>query len=189
MIKNAKIGKSDLSLNIYVQYVEYFKFWVMAADLAHRIPEKEIVECFANGLKSEILSLATYWDIFEISEHIKKPEVKKDFKGRPHYVASATTNNISPKAFSGSSPVSSSSYSNKSGKDFKEIDLKDVDCFQCHKKGHYANKCPEIKSKESKGVFKVQKMEEESEVKSEDKVVRQIRMRFFNFADRNPDPF
>ena len=132
---------------------------------------------------------ATYRNVLETSELIKKPEVKKDFKGRPHYVASATTNNISPKAFSGSSPVSSSSYSNKSGKDFKEIDLKDVDCFQCHKKGHYANKCPEIKSKESKGVFKVQKMEDQSEGKSDDKVVRQIRMCYSDFADRYPDPF
>ena len=43
MIKNAKMEKSDLSLNTYVQYVEDFKFWVMAAGLPHRIPEKEIV--------------------------------------------------------------------------------------------------------------------------------------------------
>ena len=35
MIKNAKMGKSDLSLNTYVQYMEDFKFWLMAAGLAH----------------------------------------------------------------------------------------------------------------------------------------------------------
>ena len=40
-------------MNTHVQYVEDFKFWVMAAGLAHRIPEKEIVKCFVNGLKSE----------------------------------------------------------------------------------------------------------------------------------------
>ena len=34
MIKNAKVEKCDLSLNTYVQYVEDFKFWVIAADLA-----------------------------------------------------------------------------------------------------------------------------------------------------------
>ena len=54
MIKNAKMEKSDLSLNTYVQYVEDFKFWVMAAGLPNRIPEKEIVKCFVNGLKPEL---------------------------------------------------------------------------------------------------------------------------------------
>ena len=102
----------------------------------------------------------------EISERVKKPKVKKDFKERPHYDASVTNKNFSPKTFSSLSPVSSS-YSNKSGKEFKEKDLKDIECFKWHKKGHYANKCPEIKSKESKGVFKVRKMEEQSEVKSD----------------------
>ena len=32
----------------------------------------------------------SYWDILEISEQIKKPEVIKDFKEHPHYVSSAT---------------------------------------------------------------------------------------------------
>ena len=75
--------------------------------------------------------LATYRDILEISERVKNPEVKKDFKERPRYVASATNKNFSPKRFSGSSPVSSS-YSNKFDKDFKEKYFKDVECFKCH---------------------------------------------------------
>ena len=54
LIKNAKMEKSDLSLNTYVQYAEDFKFCVMEADSAHRITEKEIVKCFVNGLKPEI---------------------------------------------------------------------------------------------------------------------------------------
>ena len=73
--------------------------------------EKEIVKCFVNGLKPELFKeemfskscdtlvevmaaaradLATYREILEISEGVKKAEVKKDFKERPHYVASAT---------------------------------------------------------------------------------------------------
>ena len=127
--------------------------------------------------------LATYREILEISEGVKKPEVKKDFKERPHYVASASNKIFFPNKFSGTSPVSSS-YSYKSGRDFKERHLNDVECFKCHKKGHY--KCPKIKWKESKGV---RKMEDQSEGKSEDKVVRQIRMRYSDFADRNPDLF
>ena len=62
-------------------------------------------------------------------------------------------------------------------------------CFKCHKKGDYANKCPEIKAKESKGVFKDRKKEEQSEIKSDDKVVRQISMSYSDFADRYTDPF
>ena len=73
------------------------------AGLAHRIPENEIVKCFVNRLNPEIFKeemfsmscdtlvevmaatradLATNRDILEISEQIKKPEVKKDFKER-----------------------------------------------------------------------------------------------------------
>jgi len=36
--------------------------------------------------------VATYRDILEIFERIKKPDVKKDFKEHPHYVASGTNN-------------------------------------------------------------------------------------------------
>ena len=68
--KECKNGKFDLSLNTYVKYVDDFKFWVMAAGLAHRIPEKDIVKCVVDGLKPEIfkeemfycfLGLATLW--------------------------------------------------------------------------------------------------------------------------------
>ena len=51
MIKNAKMEKSDLTLSTYVQYVEDLKFWVNFAGRPHRIPDKEIAKCFANGLK------------------------------------------------------------------------------------------------------------------------------------------
>ena len=44
------------SLNTYVQYVEDFKFWVMAAGNA----EKEIVEMFVSGLKPEIFREEIY---------------------------------------------------------------------------------------------------------------------------------
>ena len=41
--ENTKMNKSDLFLNICVQYVEDYKFWVLATGNDHRIPEKEIV--------------------------------------------------------------------------------------------------------------------------------------------------
>ena len=103
MVKNAKIEKSDLSLYTYVQYVEDFKFWILAAGNAHRLPQKEIVKMFVSGLKLEVFreeiysrafetlvdvmaeirhELAKYRDIIEISERIKRPEPKKDAKDR-----------------------------------------------------------------------------------------------------------
>jgi hypothetical protein len=30
----------------------------------------------------------------------------------------------------------------------EEKDLSDVECYHCHKKGHYANKCPELDLRE-----------------------------------------
>ena len=41
MIKNAKMEKSDLSFNTYLQYVEDFKFWVIAAGNAHNSDYRE----------------------------------------------------------------------------------------------------------------------------------------------------
>ena len=52
--------------------------------------------------------------------------------------------------------------------------MKAVECFKCHKKGHYANKCPEIKAKEAKGAFTVLKVDASS-VKERGKL-------FFRFA-------
>jgi len=53
MVKNAEI---DLSLNTYVQYLEDFKLWVLAAGNAHRLPEKKIMKIFVSGLKPKIYS-------------------------------------------------------------------------------------------------------------------------------------
>jgi hypothetical protein len=99
--KNGEIG--PLSLNTYVQYVEDFKFWVMVAGNTHRIPEKEIAKLFVSGLKPDIFreeiyarsceslvdamaetrnELSNYREFMEISDRIKRPEVKKDSKDR-----------------------------------------------------------------------------------------------------------
>ena len=91
MVKIAKMEKSDLSLNTYVQYVEDFKFRVMAVGNAHRLSEKEIVNFFVSGLMPDIFrekifsptcenvvdvmaktrhELSNYCDIIEISDRI-----------------------------------------------------------------------------------------------------------------------
>ena len=58
------------------------------------------------------------------------------------------------------------------------MDLKDVECFKCHKKGHYANKCPDAKSKvDRKGFLKVWHLEEPANDKKDDKAIRQLRIR------------
>ena len=69
-------------------------------------------------------------------------------------------------------------------------DLKDVECFKCHKKGHYANKCPEIKVKDGKPPVKVRKMEDSGPKSDpEAKSVRQIRIRYSDIEEQNSDPF
>ena len=59
-----------------------------------------------------------------------------------------------------STPGEVFSLNKKSGTFGAKDDLKDVECYKCHKKEHYANKCPEIKAKDTKGPLKVRKMDE-----------------------------
>ena len=145
MIKNAKIWSIFEHLCSIV--VEDFKFWVMAG-LAHRIPENEIVKCFVNRLNPEIFKeemfsmscdtlvevmaatradLATNRDILEISEQIKKPEVKKDFKERSLIMMHRwQIKKKSMKTFN-CSRLFPSSYPNKFG---KEKDLKELNAIK-----------------------------------------------------------
>ena len=69
--------------------------------------------------------------------------------------------------------------------------MKNVECYRCHKKGHYANKCPEAKPKDSKGTFKVRKVEEPLADKAveEPKSIHQIRIRFSDLTAEDNDPF
>ena len=54
------------------------------------------------------------------------------------------------------------------------MDIKDVECFKCHKKGHYANKCPDAKAKDGKRFFKVRQLEEQYAEKMNEKSIRQM---------------
>ena len=56
---------SDLTLSIYVQYVEDFKIWVNVAGRPHRLPEKEFAKCFVNGLKPDIFREKMYSRTFK----------------------------------------------------------------------------------------------------------------------------
>jgi hypothetical protein len=90
--------KSDLTLSTFTQYVEDFKFWMSVAGRPHRLPEKEIAKMFVGGLKPEIFKeeigsracenlqgaitearreLSTYRELLEISERMKKTEIKR----------------------------------------------------------------------------------------------------------------
>ena len=48
-----------------IQYVEDFKFWVLVAENAHRLPEKEIVKMFVSGFKPEVFREEMYFRAFE----------------------------------------------------------------------------------------------------------------------------
>ena len=51
LIKNAKTGKSDLTLSTNVQYVEDFRFWMNVTGHTHRLPDKEIAKYYVSRLK------------------------------------------------------------------------------------------------------------------------------------------
>ena len=93
MVKNKKMGKFDLTLSTFVQYVEDFRFWVNASGRASRLPEKEMAKMFVTGLKTDLFrekiysrscetlqeamdesraELSTYCDILEITDRVKR---------------------------------------------------------------------------------------------------------------------
>jgi len=57
-------------------------------------------------------------------------------------------------------------------------------------KRHYANKCPEIKAKDTKGPLKVRKMDEGiTNDDTDTKSISQIRVQFFDLEMETKDPF
>jgi len=100
--------------------------------------------------------LSTYRDILEISERIKKWNLKRNFLNpekifrQRFQILKGGENTFSAGASPGSLKKSGSLSS-------RVDDLKDVEYFKCHKKGHYANKCPESKVKDGKAPMKVRK--------------------------------
>ena len=82
--------------------------------------------------------LVNYRDIIEISERIKRPKPKKDAKDWSADGPISKKQGFTSKTPSGASFAKETKvcYSGKT------MDLNDVECFKCHKKGHNANKCP-----------------------------------------------
>jgi hypothetical protein len=121
----------------------------------------------------------------EISDRIKRPEVKKESKDR------MADGPLSRKQGSASKSSLGASFAKepKVSSSGKTVDLKDIECFKCHKKGHYANKCPDAKGKDGKGYFKVRQLEEPSPDKKDEKSIRQIRIRHSDLNRDDPDPF
>ena len=93
--------KSDLNLSTDVLYVEDFRFLINVAGRIHRLPDKEIAKYFLSGFKPDVFceemysqsfdtledvireareELSTYRDILEISEQIKKWNLKRNFR-------------------------------------------------------------------------------------------------------------
>jgi len=140
--KNAKMEKLDLSINTYVQYLEDFKIWILAAGNFHRLPEKDIVIFLSEIFREEIYSrscetlvdvmaetrhkLANYRDIIEISERIKRPEPKKDAKDRTPDAQVSRKQGSYNKAPPGASFGKDAKVSNST----KRMDLKIVECFK-----------------------------------------------------------
>ena len=110
---------------------------------------------------------------------MKKSEPKKEFnKEKRHYPKSVATfpKKYEAKSTSGElfSPLQEI-WDTFGAKD----ELKDVECYKCHKNGTLCNKCPIMKAKDTKWPLKVLKMEE-SNIKEdhETESILQIRVRF-----------
>ena len=56
----------------------------------------------------------------------------------------------------------------------KTVDLKDVECFKCHKKGLYANKCPDAKGKDGKGFSRCGSSRNFQTTKKDENAISQI---------------
>jgi len=82
--------------------------------------------------------LSNYRDIIEISERIKPPEVKEKSEDRiPESHVSRKIGNYT-KTHTGALPEKDCKVSSST----KTMDIKEIECFKCHKKEHYANNCP-----------------------------------------------
>jgi hypothetical protein len=84
--------------------------------LPNRIPEKEIIKCFVNGLKPELFKEEMFSKSCDTLVEVMAA-TRADLATYRDYVASATNKNFPPKTFCGSSPVPSF-YANKSAKEF-----------------------------------------------------------------------
>ena len=75
--------------------------------------------------------LSNYRDILEISDRIKRPEVRKDSKDRMPEAPISRKSMSNTKYPIGASFAKDSKPSNAGN----TRDIKDVECFKCHKKG------------------------------------------------------
>ena len=124
-------GKVGLDLIYLHQSVEDFKFWVNVAGRPHQIPSKENLD---DVVREACEELPTYRDILEISDRVKKSEPKKEFtKEKKDYAQSVSS--FKKKVEAHSSTGASFNGYKKPGSFSVEKDMKDVECFKCHKKG------------------------------------------------------
>ena len=124
----------------------------------------------------------TRHELFNYHDIIEIPEVKNDSKDRmPHDPGNqgATPRLLLERLAKNSKPSNAG----------KTTDIKYVGCFKCHKKGHYAKKCPDAKAKDEKGYFKVRQLKDRSAEKNEEKSIRQIRIRHSDLNSGYHDPF
>jgi len=126
---------------------------------------------------------SNYRNIIEISERITRPEVRKDAKDR------TPDAHISRKQGSYNKAPAGRYFCVKDAKvsnSVKKIDVKDVKCFRCHKKGHYANKAlPLCKSEGWKRLF-----QGEEARRARRKMINQANQnQSFNLNHSDPGPF
>ena len=115
-------------------------------------------ETLDNIIREAREELSTYRDILEISDRIKIVEPRKDFSNDRKDVPQVDSNFKKRGEITFSAGASPGGFKKSESPTPRVEDLKDVECFKCHKKRHYTNMlCPESRGKIRKELSKCRK--------------------------------
>ena len=160
--------------------------------LGYTVPEDEVVDCLLYGLSDEFKFLQSYYSLkegysfqdvsaealkFALNENMfslksKNSESSGD-KARDPCIKFNTTGcsrskckyehkKVSEKVLKKIQEKVKKNSKSDSGSVSTVRDLDQVECYKCHKKGHYANKCPTKSENSSKFLFPVFSMQQTS---------------------------
>jgi len=129
--------------------------------------------------------LSNYRDIIEISERIKRPEVKKDSKDRMPEAS------ISRKLGSYTKALAGAPFAKRleTIKCWDDNGYQGCRVFQVSQEGTLCEQVSVCKGEGWEGFFKVRQLEEQSAEKMNEKSIRQIRIRHSDLNNGYHDPF
>jgi len=191
LLEQVKMTTTSWSLELYLEYVEEFRFQIMLAGATYQPPEKEVIKIFVKGLQPstlqtemrrknlEILELVIdetsdviiqYKAIFDIQDSMVKATPKKQNKKPSTKVTEDTDVAETPLRASTPPKKSTSDKSSRKGP---------IVCYNCLQPGHKAPDCPNRKHPKSTynpRTVKSVKKSEEAESVTDPPIARSIRV-------------